>query len=52
MKCFKIVRLTAIRNGSKRAISSSGGLGLLQMVSELDTESCANEDARPQGGGF
>ena len=33
-----------IRNGSNRIISVSGGLGLLQMVSELDTGWCARED--------
>ena len=38
-----------IRNGPKRTISSSG-LGLLQMVSELDTEQCSSEDAGLQGG--
>ena len=33
-------------------ISTSGGLGLglLQMVSELDIGRCASEDAGPQGG--
>ena len=46
---FKTVRLTAIRNGSKRTISNSGGFGLLQMVLEPDTERCASEDAGPQG---
>ena len=39
-----------IRNGLKRAISASGGLGLLQMVSEPDTGRCANEDAGPPRG--
>ena len=41
-----------ICNGLKRTISVSGvlGLGLLQMVSELDTELCASEDVGPQGG--
>ena len=38
---FKTVRLTTIRNGSKQTISASGGLWLLQMVSESDTGSCA-----------
>ena len=33
---FKIVRLTTICNGAKRIMFASGGLGLLQMVSELD----------------
>ena len=42
--CFKTVKLTAICNGSKWTIFASGGLGLLQMVSEPDTEWCASED--------
>ena len=33
----KTMRLTTIRNGPNRTISSSGGLELLQMVSELVT---------------
>ena len=36
-----------IRNKSKRTISASGGLGLLQIVLEPDTEQCASEDAEP-----
>ena len=47
---FKTVRLTAIRNGPKWTISASIGLGLLQMVSELDTGRCASEDAGPLRG--
>ena len=35
----------------KKAISASGRLELLQMVSEPDTKQCANEDVEPQGGG-
>ena len=35
-----------ICNGAKRTISASGGLGLLQMVSEPDTGLCASKDAR------
>ena len=31
------------------AISVSGGLGMFQMVSELDIERCASEDAGPLG---
>ena len=38
------MRLIAIRNGPKWTISTSGGLGLLQMVLELDTGRCASED--------
>ena len=34
----------AIRNGQERTISANSGLGLLQMVLELDTERGANED--------
>ena len=41
-----------IHNGPKRTISTSGGLGLLQMVLESDTGRCASEDARPPMGGF
>ena len=33
-----------IRNKVKRTISTSSELGLLQRVSEPDTERCANED--------
>ena len=44
------MRLMAIRNGSKRTIFANSGLGLLQMVSELDTEPCVSEDARPLRG--
>ena len=39
-----------ICNGPKRTISASGGLGMLQMVLELDTERCASEDASSQRG--
>ena len=41
---FKTVRLTAIPNGPKWTISPSGGLVLLQMVSEPNIVRCANED--------
>ena len=47
---FRNVRLMAIRNGSKWTISASGGLEILQMVSEPDTERCASEDAGPPKG--
>ena len=46
----KTVRLTTIHNRPKRTISTSGGLGQLQMVSELDTGQCASEEARPLRG--
>ena len=39
-----------IRNGPKQTIFTSGGLKLLQMVSELDTGRCASEDVgSPKG---
>ena len=38
------------RENPKRTISVSGGLELLQMVSEPDTEQCANEEAKPRKG--
>ena len=47
---FRIVRLTAKRNGSKRTIFVNGGFGLLQMVSEPDTGRCASENAGPSRG--
>ena len=34
----------------KRTIFVSGGLGLLQMVSEPDIWQCASEEARPRRG--
>ena len=39
-----------IRNRPKRTISVSGGLGLLQMVSEQDIGRCASEDTGPPSG--
>ena len=47
---FKTVRLTALRNGPKRTISTSGGLGLLQIVSEPDTKQCASKNLGPPSG--
>ena len=44
------MRLMAIRNGSKRTISASGGLGLLQMILEFDIEWCTSEDTGLQRG--
>ena len=35
---------------SKKTISTSSGLGLLQIVLEPDTEQCANEDTKPWRG--
>ena len=40
------MRLTEICNRSKLTISASSGFWLLQMVSKLDIEWCASEDAR------
>ena len=34
----------------RKTISTSGGFEQLQMVSELDTEQCANEIVGPYGG--
>ena len=44
------MRLMAIRNGPKRTISTSGGLGMLQMVSKPGMERCASEDDGPSRG--
>ena len=48
--CFKTMRLTAICNGSKRTICASGGLWLLQMVSEPDTGGVPATTLGPQEG--
>jgi len=40
------------KNLERRTIFVSGGLGLLQMVSEPETEQCTSEDAGPQRGGL
>ena len=42
--------LKTLRGSPKRTISANGGLGLLQMVSEADTNRCTSEDAGPQRG--
>ena len=42
--------LKTLRESPKRIISTSDGLGLLQMVLESDTERCANEDVGPRRG--
>ena len=39
--------LKTLRESSKRIIFASDGLGLLQMVSELDTERYVSKDAGP-----
>ena len=43
-----------IRNGPKRTVLTSGGLGLLQIVSEPNTGQCASEDVgrTPRGVDF
>ena len=38
------MKLTAIRKGQKQTIFDSGGLDLLQIVLEPDTERCVSED--------
>ena len=45
---FKNLEGKTEREDPKRTISASGRLGPLQMVSELDTEGCANEEAESQ----
>ena len=37
-----------VREKPKRTISASGGLELLQMVSKLNIERCASEEAEPR----
>ena len=44
------MRLTTICNEPKRTISVGNGIGLLQMVLELDTGQCASEDVGPSRG--
>ena len=41
--------LKTLRGNPKRIISASGVLGLIQMLSELDTRRCASEDAGLEG---
>ena len=49
MRC-KIVRLTAIYNGSKQTISDNYGFEMLQMVSEPNIRLCIRENAgSPRG---
>ena len=47
---FKNLEEKPERKIPKRTISTSGGLGLLQMVSKPDIGRCASEDARPRRG--
>ena len=51
-RALKTVRLMTICNRSKRTISASSGLELLQMVSKPDIERCASEDVDPKGSGL
>ena len=51
-KRFKTVRLTAIRNEAKQIISVSGGLEVLQMVSESALSGVLARMLGPQGGGL
>ena len=44
------MRLTTIRNRLERTISASGGIELLQMISEPVTGQCTNEFVDPQEG--
>ena len=43
--------LKTLRESPKKTIFASGGLGLLQMVSEPNTGRCASEEAELQKGG-
>ena len=47
---FKNLEGKPERESSKRTISFNGGLGLLQMVSKVDTGWYASEDAEPRRG--
>ena len=49
-QAFKTMRLTTIRNRSKQTISASCRLGLLQMVSDLDTKRSTRTLALKEGG--
>ena len=47
---FKNLEGKLERKSPKKTIFASGGLGLLQMVSEPDTGRCANEEVVPRSG--
>ena len=47
---FKNLEGKPERESLKRTIYASGGLGLLQMVSEPNTRQCVSEDAGPPSG--
>ena len=46
---LKMCRTLLMSGVARHPLSVSGGLGLLQMVSELDPGQCASEDAGPRG---
>ena len=45
--CFKNLEWKLERKSPKRIISASGGLGLFQMILELDTGRYVSEDDEP-----
>ena len=47
---FKNFKEKSEGESPRRTIYASGGLGLLQMVSELDIGRCASEEAEPRRG--
>ena len=47
---FKNLEAKSKRESPNRTMSASGGLWLLQMVSEPDTERCASEEIKPRRG--
>ena len=49
-RCFKNFEGKPEGESPKRTIAASGRLGLLQMVSELDTGQYTNEEVEPGGG--
>ena len=49
-RVLKNLEGTPKRENPKRTISVSSGHGLLQMVSEQDTERCASEETKPRRG--
>ena len=48
--CFKNLEGKSERKSPKKTIFVSGGLGLLQMVSESDIRRCVNEETESEGG--
>ena len=49
---FKSLEGKLGRENPKKIISTSGGLGLLQMILEPNIGWCVNEDAGPKGSGL